>query len=94
MKAYKVESTNIDIQDGIFDHGYFMELRHALDVIKAYASSHNGNNVVEDIEGKLETYNDNSLNYSPYHNKPAVYYQSHWGNYNMVIWIKEIHIQE
>ena len=94
MKAYKVESTNIDIQDGIFDHGYFMELRHAEMVLKNYAMLHDGSNVVEDIEGKLETYNDKSLDYSPYHNKPAVYYESHWGNYNMVIWIETIHIQE
>lgn len=55
MKVYKVESTNMDIQDGIFGNGYFMELRHALDVIKAHASLHNGSNVVEDLDGKLET---------------------------------------
>jgi hypothetical protein len=58
MKIYKVQSTNMDIQDGIFSNGYFMHKRHAEDILKGYASSKDGNNVVEDLEGKLETYDD------------------------------------
>ena len=94
MKIYQVQSTNMDIQDGIFTNGYFMHKHHAEDILKGYASLHDGNNIVEDMDGKLETYDDQSLKYSPYHNKPAVYYRSNWGNSRMVVWISEVHVQE
>lgn len=94
MKIYQVQSTNMDIQDGIFSNGYFMHKHHAEDVLKGYASLHDGNNIVEDMEGKLETYDDQPLDYTIAHHKPAVYYRSHWGNYRMVVWISEVHVQE
>ena len=94
MKAYQVQSTNMDREDGVFEHGNFFQMKHAVDVIKAYAYLHQGCNVVEDLEGSLEKYNDRSSKYSMWNNRPKVYYQSHWGSYNMVIWIREIHIQE
>jgi hypothetical protein len=94
MKIYQVESTNMDVQDGVFSSGYFMHKHHAELVLKNYAMLKHGNNVVEDIEGKLETYDDQPLEYSTYHKRPAVYYRSHWGNYRMVVWISEVHVQE
>jgi hypothetical protein len=94
MKVFKVQSTNMDVQDGIFNHGYFMHKHHAEDVLKGYANLHDGKSIVEDIEGKLETYADQSLNYTIAHHKPAVYYRSHWGNFRMVVWISEVYIQE
>jgi hypothetical protein len=94
MKIYQVQSTNLDIQDGIFSNGYFMHKRHAELVLKNYAMLKDGNTVVEDLEGKLEIYEDKSLDYTIAHHKPAVYYRSHWGNYRMVVWISEVHVQE
>ena len=94
MKVYQVQSTNMDIQDGIFSNGYFMHERHAKMVLKNHAVIYDGKDVIEDIEGKLETYDGQPLKYSEYHNKPAVYYRSHWGNYRMVVWISEVHVQE
>lgn len=94
MKIYQVQSTNMDVQDGIFGNGYFMHKHHAEMVLKNYAMLHDGKNAVEDLEGKLETYDDSSLDYSIAHHKPAVYYRSHWGNYRMVVWISEVNVQE
>jgi hypothetical protein len=94
MKIYQVQSTNMDIQDGIFSNGYFMHKHHAEGILKSHASLHDGKNIVEDMEGKLETYDDQSLNYTIAHHKPAVYYRSHWGNYVMVVWISEVYVQE
>ena len=94
MKVYQVQSTNMDVQDGVFSNGYFMHKHHAEIVLKNHAMLHNGNNVVEDMEGKLESYDNYPLKYSIYHNKPAVYYRSHWGDYRMVVWISEVYVQE
>jgi hypothetical protein len=94
MKIYQVQSTNMDIQDGVFSNGYFINKHHAELVLKNYAMLQDGKNLVEDMEGKLETYDDQSLKYSAYHEKPAVYYRSHWDNYRMVVWISEVHVQE
>ena len=94
MKIYQVQSTNMDIQDGIFSRGYFMHKHHAEDILKSHASLHDGKNIVEDMEGKLETYDDHSLDYTIAYHKPAVYYRSHWGNYVMVVWISEVYVQE
>lgn len=94
MKAYKVNSTNMDLRDGTFDHGYFLELRHAEDILKGYTALHDGKDPIEDLNGSLEEYNGVSFKYSKWHNKPAVYYKSDWGNHNMTVWIETIHIQE
>jgi hypothetical protein len=94
MEAFKVLSTNLDIQDGVFEHGYFMHVRHAEDILKGYAQQFRGNEEVLDLEGKLDKYQGYSLEYSMPANKPAVYYLSHWGNYKMAMWIQKIWIQE
>ena len=94
MKIYQVKSTNMDIKDGIFSHGYFMHKHHAEDILKNHASLYDGKNVIEDLEGKLETYDNKSLEYTMAHHKPAVYCHSYWHNYRMVVWISEVHIQE
>jgi hypothetical protein len=94
MEAYKVLSTNMDVQDGIFEHGYFMNQRHAEDILKGYAQQMQGKDEVLDLDGKLTDYKDHTLKYGMSENKPAVYYLSHWGNYRMAMWIKKIWIQE
>jgi hypothetical protein len=94
MKIYQVQSTNMDIQDGIFSNGYFMHKHHAEDILKSYAGLHDGKNIVEDMEGKLETYEDQPLEWVISNKRPAVYYRSHWGNYRMVVWISEVYVQE
>lgn len=94
MKIYSVTSTNMDVRDGDFKHGYFMHKRHAEKILKNYAQQFQGNDEVLDLEGKLEEYNSLSLKYTPWHNKPANYYMSHYGNYRMVLWIEEIWVQE
>jgi len=94
MKVYKVQSTNMDVQDGTFEHGYFMQKKHAEDALKAYSQQFEGKEEVLDLGGKLDEYSGRSLRYTRWHYKPATYHKSHWGNYRMVIWISEIHIQE
>jgi hypothetical protein len=94
MIAYQVQSTNMDIRDGVFEHGNFFQLKHAMDIIKAYASLHEGKTITEDLDGTLKLFDKRILQYTMWYERPAVYYRSHWGNYRMVIWIREIHIQE
>jgi hypothetical protein len=94
MEAFRVLSTNLDLKDGEFQHGYFMHLRHAQDILKGYAQQFQGKEELLDLDGKLDKYQGYSLKHNPCYKKPAVYYLSHWGNCVMVMWIEKIWIQE
>jgi hypothetical protein len=94
MKIYKVLSTNMDVRDGIFEHGYFIHKIHAEDILKGYVQIKESQNQVFDLDGELETYFDHNCKHNDWYNKPAVYYKSYYGNYSMVMWIKEVYVQE
>ena len=88
MQVYEVISTNLDIQDGYFCNVLFSDLESAKKYCKEELEGKKGKDITEDFEGELGKYQGKSLNYTVCQGKPAIYYKSHYGNYNMVIFIK------
>lgn len=88
LKVYEVISTNLDIQDGYFCNVLFSDLESAKEHCKKELEGKQCKDITEDFEGVLEKYQDKSLKYNECQGKPAIYYKSHYGNYNMVIFVK------
>lgn len=86
-KVFEVKSTNIDLQDGIFCNVLFDSMDKAIDYCKQELSDKNPKNVTEDFDGTLTEFQDASLFHSL--GRPAIYYNSHYGNYRMVIYVQE-----
>jgi hypothetical protein len=89
MKIYETISTNIDIQDGEFDKVLYISKERAIQAMRDLVSNKQATNIVEDIDGKLESYDMRNLEFTKFNGCPAIYYRSHYGNYRMVIWIRE-----
>ncbi len=88
MIVYEVISTNLDISDGCFSKGLFADLDSAKEYCRKELESKEAKEIVEDFEGALEKYQDKSLEYTVCKGEPAIYYKSHYGNYNMVIFVQ------
>ena len=93
MKIYEVISTNIDLKDGNFCNMLFSDIEQAKEYCKTYLQNKQGKNITEDFDGKLDSFQDRSLKYTSYINNPAIYYNSYFGNYRCVVFIKtrEVH---
>ena len=87
-QIFEVISTNLDVQDGYFCNVLFKDIQSAIDYCKNEIESKNALNITEDFEGKLDSYQDKSLEYTVVKGCPAIYYTSHYGNYRCVVFIK------
>ncbi len=88
MLVYEVISTNLDINDGEFCNVLFADLDSAKEHCRKELEGRQAKEIVEDFEGILAKYQDKSLEYTVCKGKPAIYYKSHYGNYNMVVFVK------
>lgn len=88
MKVYEVISTNLDVQDGYFCNVLFQDIETAKAYCRKELENKQAKNVTEDFEGKLEKFQDKSLEYTVCNGNPAIYYNSHFGNYRCVVFIK------
>ena len=88
MKVYEVISTNLDIQDGYFCNILFEDMQTAKDYCKKETEGKHAKNITEDFEGKLDKFQDKSLEYTVVKGCPAVYYNSYFGNYRCVVFVK------
>lgn len=88
MKVYEVKSTNIDVNDGVFVRVLFSDMKKAIDFCKQELEDKKPKNVIEDFEGTLGEFQDKSLNYTPCLGKPAIYYNSNYGNYRCVVYVE------
>lgn len=87
-KVFEVRSTNIDVQDGIFCNVLFDTVEKAIEYCKQELTDKNPKNVTEDFEGTLTEFQGKSLEFECSSNRPAIYYNSHYGNYRCVIYIQ------
>lgn len=88
MNVYEVISTNLDVNDGFFVNVLFDNIDKAFKFCKEELEGKEPNNVTEDFEGLLQSFQDKSLEYAASYNNPAIYYNSHYGNYRCVVFIK------
>ena len=88
MEVYEVIATNLDCKDGDFVNALFLDIEQAKVFCQEEISNKSPKNVTLDFEGKLGIFDGKSLNYAPSSNKPAIYYNSHFGNYRCVVYIK------
>ena len=88
MKVYEVKSTNIDVNDGIFCRVLFDTMDKAIKYCKLELEDKKPKNVTEDFNGTLKEFDGKSLNYTPCQDKPAIYYNSHYGNYRCVVFVE------
>lgn len=88
MKVYEVISTNLDVQDGYFCNVLFENIEIAKEYCLKEMEGKQAKNIIEDFNGELTSYQDKSLEYSIVKGCPAIYYNSHFGNYRCVVFIK------
>jgi len=88
-EVFEVRSTNIDLDDGVFCNVLFDTMEKAIDYCKEELKSKEPSNVTEDFEGTLTEFQGKSLEYRPNLGKPAIYYNSSWGKYRMVIYVQQ-----
>lgn len=88
MTVYEVISTNLDVNDGYFCNVLFSDLQSAKEYCTKELENKQAKNITEDFEGTLDKFQDKSLEWTVCKGCPAIYYNSHWGNYNMVVFVK------
>lgn len=88
MTVFEVKSANLDINDSVFGSILFATIESAIVYCKQELESKCAKNIKEDLNGELKEFNGTSLEYVCSKNKPAIYYNSHFGNYNCVIFIE------
>lgn len=88
MDVFEVKSTNLDCNDGVFCNVLFDDINKAINHCKIELEQRNGNNITEDFDGVLTEFQGKSLTYTPCKDKPAVYYNSKYGNYKCVIFVE------
>lgn len=88
MIVYEVIATNLDTNGGYFCNVLFQDLKEAKEHCRKVLENKQAKNITEDFEGKLETFQDESLDDADSRGCPAIYYISNSANYRCVVYIK------
>lgn len=94
--AFKAVSYNLDVpSDGYSTTGYYVEESDAYQVCLNWVKDHHGKQAYEDPKGEFKRscgLTGKSLEYTGSRGNPAIYYKSHYGDYNCVVYVAKIYL--